>query len=131
MNKIKLALFILFWFSLIGSSCETMPERTVDPITIEKKYSSIEILHPSLPEPVVWEEFEWTVITPTLMKNLLEKYNDGELTKDDLVFFGLSDKGYENLAKNMAEIIRYIEGQNGVIEYYKSTVPEKIIVENE
>ena len=127
----KIAFLIVFWFILMGASCETIPERTVDSLTISKNYTPVEILHPPLPEPVTWEEFEWTVVTPTLMKNLLEKYNNGELAKNDLVFFGLSAKGYENLPNNMADIIRYIEGQKSVIMYYKTTIPDQIIIESE
>lgn len=130
MIKTKLAFLVLFSFMLIGASCDTIPTRTVDNISITKNFTSVEILHPPLPEPVVWEEFEWTILTPTMMKNLLEQYNDGKLLKEDVVFFALTAKGYENLSKNMAEIIRYMEGQKEVILYYKTTVPKEIFMEN-
>ena len=34
-------------------------------------------------------------------------------------FYGLSNKGYENLSNNMAEVKRYIRQTLSVIEYYR------------
>lgn len=127
MNKVLMVLLIL---SLIGCASNP-PKPTVKPIEIEKKYTPLAVLHPPLPEGVIWEEFEWKVLTPDILRKMLKDYDEGKLTEKDLVFFGISPEGYEKLSVNMAEIIRYIEGQKSVIMYYKENVPDKVFLPKE
>ena len=131
MNKIKLGLLIIFWSALFVQACSTTPERTVDRIDINKVYNTVEILHPPLPKPISWNTFEWKVLTPEIMQNLLDDLKAGDLTERDLVFYAITTDGYEDLTKNMARVIRFIKDQNTVIMYYKTTVPKEIIIEAE
>jgi len=131
MTKLKIALIIAFWFSLTGAMCQKKPTTTVNPITIQKNYVPIEILHPPLPEEINWEEFEWVVLTPEILRGMLKAYDAGDLPEKDLVFFGVTPEGYEHLSVNMADIIRYIEGQKSVIMYYKNTIPEQVFLPSE
>lgn len=127
MNKVLIVLLIL----LVVGCASNPPKPTVKPIEIQKKYTPLVVLHPPLPEGVVWEEFKWTVLTPDILRNMLKEYDEGKLTEKGLVFFAISPEGYEKLSVNMAEIIRYIEGQKSVIMYYKDNIPNEVFLPQE
>jgi hypothetical protein len=128
MRQIKLLVLIMALFSVMGATCTKKPTPTVDRVEIQKNYVPVEILHPPLPEAISWEEFEWVVLTPQILRKMLKEYDDGKLPEKELVFFGITPEGYEHLSVNMADIIRYIEGQKSVIMYYKNTIPKEVFL---
>jgi len=69
---------------------------------------------------------EWTLITED---NIMEAFD--ELRKDGrpIVFFGVSDEGYENLSTNFSSIRAYLQQQNAIIQAYKNyyTKSEQVI----
>lgn len=119
---------VLITLLIIGCSSKSRVKPSVDTITIDQQIKTIPITPPDDPDSVVWKEFKWTVLTPEIMEQLLIKYKKGEIEESDMVFYGLSTDGYENLSVNMSEIIRYMEQQKAVIMYYKETVPEVIAI---
>ena len=76
------------------------------------------------PAPLKLEGVEWIVVTPenaeAVWKRLREK-------NADVVLFGLTDDGYEQLAIDMAQIRNHIAQQREIIikyrEYYEPKKP--------
>ena len=60
-------------------------------------------IHPSKPDPITMLEVKWKI-----------HYING------VAYYGLTTKHYENLSKNMSEIIRYITQQNEIIIFYRT-----------
>lgn len=77
------------------------------------------VIHPPVPDQLQLREVKWTVFNRAKLEQLLADYPNQEI-----VLFALSAKGYENLSLNMAEIIRYLKEQKGVIIYYRETFPD-------
>ena len=123
----KIVSIVLLSFML--ASCTTAGK--VKPLEIFSNIEPVEILHPPLPAGVRWEEVEFTVLTPEIMRELLKQYDNGELSERDLVFAAVSPDGYEHLATNIADIQRYLKDQNAVIIYYRTTIPKKVYLEKE
>ena len=76
------------------------------------------VIHPPIPDQLQMREVKWTVFNRAKIEKLLADYPDQEI-----VLFALSAKGYENLSLNMAEVIRYLKEQKGVIIYYREEFP--------
>jgi len=77
------------------------------------------VIHPPVPDQLQMREVKWTVFNRAKLEQLLADYPNQEI-----VLFALSAKGYENISLNMAEVIRYLKEQKGVIIYYRETFPE-------
>lgn len=123
MNKVIVLMLVV----LLSSGCSLF-QRSVKPVEIEKRVQPVEILHPPLPDALVWEEVKWKVLTVEQMREIVKKVDSGELNERDAVFFAVTPTGYEHLSINMAEIKRLIEGQKSVIIYYRTTVPDTIFL---
>lgn len=76
------------------------------------------VIHPPIPSQLQMRGVKWTVFNREKIEKLLADYPDQEI-----VLFALSAKGYENLSLNMAEVIRYLKEQKGVIIYYREEFP--------
>ena len=67
------------------------------------------------------KDVEWVLITP---ENFEEKVAEIEATGRPVVFFALTDEGYENISMNFSSIRAYIQQQQAIIaayeNYYKS-----------
>ena len=72
----------------------------------------------SLPEvdKLTLDEVNWIVVTEA---NVAEVFKDLEQKKYDLVIFGLTDRGYEDLSVNVAKLKQLVKQQNAVIAAYK------------
>ena len=68
------------------------------------------------PETPQLEELKWTIITSDNADEVFEKLKAGGV---DPVLFGLTDEGYEALAKNFAQIRAYMLQQDEIIKSYK------------
>lgn len=68
------------------------------------------------PKPLKGREFKWVVITP---ENSEEVWNRLKEKNVDLVLFGLTDIGYEELAMTMADVRNLIAQQRTIIIKYK------------
>lgn len=58
---------------------------------------------------------EWFIITPD---NAAEVYEKLAQKGRPLVLFGLTDKGYENLAMNLSDLRAFIQQKNAIIAAY-------------
>tara|TARA_R110001599_G_scaffold348693_1_gene576177 strand:+ start:263 stop:631 length:369 start_codon:yes stop_codon:yes gene_type:complete len=121
MKKLLLITLILTsGCSSLGSRFTPPEVKPVEIITVEKPAP---MYHPPLPNKIVAMPVEWKVLTPDTMKEYLDDLNKGEAPSQ--AFYGLPNKGYENLSNNMAEVKRYIRQTLSVIEYYRELDDEK------
>lgn len=98
----------LLLLSACGGSTINIKPDPVDPT----------VIHPNVPDQLQMRKVSWTVFNREKIEKLLADYPNQEV-----VLFALSAKGYENLSLNMAEVIRYLKEQKGVILYYRETFP--------
>lgn len=96
-------------FSLFGSS-------KVKPVTVETKAVERTPLNLKDPSPLKPQKIEWVVITPENSEEVWAKLKN---QKKDLVLFGLTDDGYEDISINMMEIRNFIDKQRTIIIKYK------------
>ena len=68
------------------------------------------------PSPLTLDDLRWIIITS---KNAEEVFQRLEAEGFDPVLFGLTDKDYETIAKNFAQIRSYLKEQNAILEKYK------------
>lgn len=61
-------------------------------------------------------ELDWIVITPD---NFEEKVKEIQDTGRPVVFFALTDKGYENLGMNFSDLRAFVQQQQAIIAAYK------------
>ena len=66
--------------------------------------------------PVEQFGFEWLVITKSNIDQIIKEHDNAN---DQLVIFGLTPQGYQNLSLDIAELRRYIQQQNAIIAAYK------------
>lgn len=112
MNVKSLSIVLLISLILSGCSlfkCKDDLNVNTTPITKQK-------LNIENPPPLKPSKVQWHVITP---ENSSDVFSDLAKKKTDLVLFGLTDDGYENLSMNIAEIRKYMIQQNEIIEAYK------------
>ena len=104
---------------LLGKAA--VPEvKPIEVITITKPAP---MYHPSLPEPIVPTEVEWTVLNPSVMRTYIDNYDNGNAPA--MAYYGLSAQGYENLANNFSDVKRYIRQTLNIIKYYRDNDPTR------
>ena len=102
-------------FSLFGSKVKPVEVQTK---AVERTRLDIPLTSPLSPKPV-----EWILITP---QNAEEVWARLKEKNADLVLFGLTDDGYEELAMTMVELRNLIATQRQIIIKYKEYYePEK------
>ena len=115
MKKLLLITLILTSGCTSLGSRFTVPEvKPVEIITVEKPAP---MYHPPLPNQITPMLVEWRVLTPDTMAAYLADLEKGEAPSQ--AYYGLTNKGYENLSNNMAEVKRYIRQVLSIIEYYQ------------
>ena len=119
-------LLITITLPLLVSGCSFLPKwgSDVKPIEVQKKAVERTQLKLNDPAPLQAREIKWVIITPENAEEVFKKLKEQNA---DLVLFGLTDDGYEQLALSMAEIRNYIASQKAIIvkyrEYYEPSQP--------
>jgi len=93
------------------SGCSSIKE-----LEIFKKEVKRAPLDLPLPYPIKLDNINWIVIT---QKNYEKVFEDLKKNKKDVVLFGLTDDGYEQLAINFAQVRKYIILNRNVLMQYK------------
>ena len=98
---------------LISGCAAPMPQRIeVSAKPVERP----ELVLPSA-DQLRMREVEWVLITPENFQEVVEKAKkDGR----PIVFFALTDKGYENLGLNFSDIRAFIQQQKAIIGAYEA-----------
>ena len=97
------------------SSPPAVPE--VAPVEIVTITEPAPMYHPPLPEGVSPAEIEWIVLNPSVMRQYIEDYDEGNAPA--VAYYGLTAQAYENLTNNLADIRRYIRQALNIIQYYR------------
>ena len=106
----RIILIILLAITL--TSC-TFGERKIKIFQMEEPRAKLNLESPS---PLTLDDLRWIIITS---KNAEEVFAKLEAEGFDPVLFGLTDKDYETIAKNFAQIRSYLKEQNAILEKYK------------
>jgi 3-deoxy-D-manno-octulosonate 8-phosphate phosphatase KdsC-like HAD superfamily phosphatase len=108
MNRI-LTIIIL---GLLLAGC-SIGEKRIKMFSVEEPRAKLNLQKPT---PLQMEEIRWIIITS---KNADEVFKKLEAQGIDPVLFGLTDKQYELLSKNFAQIRAKLKESNDILDKYK------------
>lgn len=102
---------------LISGCAAPMPQR------IEVSASPVDKPELVLPNADVlrMRDVDWILLTP---ENFEEKVAEIEATGRPVVFFALTDEGYENLSMNFSDVRAFIQQQRAIIAAYENYYKE-------
>ena len=113
MMKIKSTILISLLFVI--TNCSMMP--SAKPVEVRTIAEPVPLYHPPLPLEVGLVDIDWEILTPDLMREYLEDYENGSAPA--IAYYSLTSKEYENLSMNMAEIKRYLRDTLSIVKYYR------------
>ena len=94
------------------SGC-SIGEKRIKLFAVEQPRAKLNLAKPT---PLQMEEIRWIIITS---KNAEEVFKKLEAQGIDPVLFGLTDKQYELLSKNFAQIRAKLKESNDILDKYK------------
>jgi|TARA_Y100001937_G_scaffold54740_1_gene75453 hypothetical protein len=107
-NKIfALALIVLL------TGCSIGGEKKIKIFSVEKPR---EKLNYEMPTPLQMEEIYWHIITSENAEEVFKKLEEAGI---DPVLFGITDKDFQVLARNFAQIRQKLQETNNLLEEYK------------
>ena len=95
----------------VTSGCSSIKELEI--FTKEIKRTPLNL---DYPEALKLEGIDWIIINKDNYEQVFEKLQKGN---KDIVLFGLTDDGYEQLAINFAQVRKYIILNRNVLMKYK------------
>ena len=98
---------------MLLSGCSIGGEKKIKIFSVEKPR---EKLNYEMPTPLQMEEIKWIIITS---KNAEEVFKKLEAAGIDPVLFGITDKDFQVLARNFAQIRQKLQETNSLLEEYK------------
>ena len=107
MNKILLIAFVF----LMG--CGMTGEKKIKIFSVEEPRAKLNI---DKPTPLQMEKIRWIIITSANAEEVFAKLEQEGI---DPVLFGLTDKDYEIIAKNFAQIRAKLKESNEILDKYK------------
>ena len=108
MNKI-LALALI----VILSGCSIGGEKRIKIFSVEEPRQKLDY---PMPTALQLEELKWIIITSENAQEVFKKLEEAGI---DPVLFGLTDKDYQVLARNFAQIRQKLQETNNLLEEYK------------
>ena len=91
----------------------TIGEKRIKILQVEEPRQKLNLPDPM---PLTLEDIRWIIITS---QNAEEVFKQLQAAGIDPVLFGLTDKDYELLAKNFAQIRQKLQETNNLLEEYK------------
>ncbi len=110
------ALIIIILAVMLGGC--SLFQRSINVDVVPEK---LPFIHPAPPNRMFIKEIRFTVMNEELLRELLDSIEPGE----KIALFILTAQGYQSLAENTAETLRYIKDQQVVIRYYREATTEK------
>jgi len=106
--------------ALLISGCSLL---TPQPKSVEISTQPVNKPELELPETdeIRLRAVDWTLVTP---ENVEEVFSEAEKSGRPVVFFALTDKGYENLGLNISDIRALIQQQQTIIAAYENYYKE-------
>ena len=97
---------------LILTGC-SIGEKRLKIFKLEEPRQKLDLQKPTMPE---LEKLRWIIITSDNAEEVFQKMEAEGL---DPVLFGLSDKDFQLIAKNFAQIRAHLKHTNDLLEQYK------------
>ena len=107
----KGVILVLLILALTG--CSIGGEKKIKIFSVEKPR---EKLNYEMPTPLQMEEIKWIIITSKNAEEVFKKLEDAGI---DPVLFGITDKDFQVLARNFAQIRQKLQETNNLLEEYK------------
>ena len=108
MSKIlAIALIVLL------TGCSIGGEKKIKIFSLEEPRQKLNLPDPM---PLTLEDIRWIIITSENAQEVFKKLEEAGI---DPVLFGLTDKDYEMLAKNFAQIRQKLQETNSLLKEYK------------
>ncbi len=98
---------------MLLSGCSIGGEKKIKIFSVEEPRQKLNLPDPM---PLTLEDIRWIIITS---ENAEEVFAKLEAAGIDPVLFGLTDKDYELLSKNFAQIRQKLQETNSLLEEYK------------
>ncbi len=98
---------------LLLSGCSIGGEKKIKIFSVEEPRQKLNLPDPM---PLTLEDIRWIIITSENAEEVFKKLEDAGI---DPVLFGLTDKDYELLSKNFAQIRQKLQETNSLLEEYK------------
>ena len=114
MNKI----FAIIIIGLLLTGC-SIGEKKLKVFTLEEPRAKLDI---DMPTPLTMEKIRWIIITS---ENAEEVFAKLEKEGIDPVLFGLTDKDYQVIARNFAQIRAKLGETNSILDKYKEYYEEE------
>ena len=112
------SVIVLSGCSTLGNLFSSPPEvPQVAPVEVITITEPAPMYHPPLPEGVSPAEIEWIVLNPSVMRQYISDYDEGNAPA--VAYYSLTAQADENLANNLADIRRYIRQTLNIIQYYR------------
>lgn len=90
--------------------------KPVEPIEIKTTPVNVPVLTVPTADQIITRPVEWIIITENNYKEVFERLKN---ENKDVVLFGVTGEGYENLSLNIADLRTHIEQKNAIIVAYK------------
>ncbi len=103
-------LIVLLILALTGC---TIGEKRIKIFQVEEPRQKLNLPDPM---PLTLEDIRWIIITSENAEEVFKKLEEAGI---DPVLFGLTDKDYELLSKNFAQIRQKLQETNSLLEEYK------------
>ena len=107
----KGVILVLLILALTG--CSIGGEKEIKLFSVEKPR---EKLNYEMPTPLQMEEIKWIIITSENADEVFKKLEEAGI---DPVLFGITDKDFQILARNFAQIRQKLQETNNLLEEYK------------
>ena len=98
---------------MLLSGCSIGGEKKIKIFSMEEPRQKLNLPEPM---PLTLEDIRWIIITSENAQEVFKKLEEAGI---DPVLFGLTDKDYEMLAKNFAQIRQKLQETNNLLEEYK------------
>jgi len=106
----RIIISIIFIVLLTGCS---IGEKRLKIFKLEEPRQKLDLQKPTMPE---LEKLRWIIITSDNAEEVFQKMEEQGL---DPVLFGLSDKDFQLIAKNFAQIRAHLKHTNDLLDKYK------------
>ena len=108
----KGVILVLLILALTG--CSIGGEKKIKIFSVEKPREKLDY---PLPTPLQMEEIKWIIITSENADEVFKRLEEAGI---DPVLFGLTDKDFQVLARNFAQIRQKLQETNSLLEEYKT-----------
>jgi len=100
------------------TGCSIGGEKKIKIFALEEPRQKLNLPDPM---PLTLEDIRWIIITSENAQEVFKKLEEAGI---DPVLFGLTDKDYELLAKNFAQIRQKLQETNNLLDEYKKYYEE-------